>query len=78
MNQPINISELELEIANIDGVSSVPKVEIVNLADATGLSYSHYSYNIVEATRNKIVYPSMDPSIFEIKYPAKDIKGRAL
>jgi hypothetical protein len=78
MNQPINISELELEIANIDGVSSVPKVEIVNLADATGLSYSHYSYNIVEATKNKIVYPSMDPSIFEIKYPAKDIKGRAL
>ena len=78
MNQSINLSELELELANVDGVSSVPKVEIVNLADSTGLTYSQYSYNIVEATRNKIVYPSLDPSIFEIKYPNKDIKGRAL
>ena len=78
MNQPINLSELELEIANVDGVSSVPKVEVVNLADSTGLTYSQYSYNIKEATRNKIVYPSLDPAIFEIKYPTKDIKGRAL
>lgn len=78
MNQPINLSELELEIANVDGVSSVPKVEVINLADSTGLTYSQYSYNIKEATRNKIVYPSLDPSIFEIKYPTKDIKGRAL
>ena len=78
MNQSINLSELELEVANVDGVSSVPKVEIVNLADSTGLTYSQYSYNIIEATRNKIVYPSLDPSIFEIKYPNKDIKGRAL
>ena len=78
MNQSINLSELELELANVDGVSSVPKVEIINLADSTGLTYSQYSYNIIEATRNKIVYPSLDPSIFEIKYPNKDIKGRAL
>lgn len=78
MNQPINLSELELEIANVDGVSSVPKVEIINLADSTGVTYSQYSYNIKEATRNKIVYPSLDPAIFEIKYPNKDIKGRAL
>jgi hypothetical protein len=78
MNQSINLSELELELANVDGVSSVPKVEIVNLADSTGDTYSQYSYNIIEATRNKIVYPSLDPSIFEIKYPNKDIKGRAL
>ncbi len=78
MNQPINLSELELEIANVEGVSSVPKVEIINLADSTGITYSQYSYNIAEATRNKIVYPSLDPSIFEIKYPNKDIKGRAL
>jgi hypothetical protein len=78
MSQPINISELELEIANVSGVSSVPKVEIVNLVDASGTIYSQYSYNIVEATKNKIVYPSLDPSIFELKYPGKDIKGRAL
>ena len=28
------------------------------------------------ATRNGVVYPSLDPSIFELKYPNIDIKGR--
>ena len=30
------------------------------------------------ATKNKIVYPSQDPAIFEIKYPALDIRGRVV
>ncbi len=75
INQPINLSEIELEIANIDGVASVQNVEVVNLR---GGNYSTYAYNIKEATRNKIIYPSLDPAIFEIKYPNTDIKGRAL
>jgi len=25
-----------------------------------------------------MVYPSLDPCIFEVKYPNKDIKGRAI
>lgn len=75
INQPINLSEIELEIANIDGVASVQNVEIVNLR---GGNYSTYAYNIKEATRNKIIYPSLDPAIFEIKFPNTDIKGRAL
>jgi len=25
-----------------------------------------------------MVYPSLDPSIFEVKFPNKDIKGRAI
>jgi hypothetical protein len=75
INQPINLSEIELEIANIDGVSAVQKVEVVNLK---GGNYSTYGYNVVEATRNKIIYPSLDPAIFEIKYPNTDIKGRAI
>ena len=79
LNQPINLSELELEIANVDGVSSVPKIEVYNICgDGTDSSYSLYSYDIKEATKNKIVYPSLDPSIFELKFPNKDIKGRAL
>ena len=41
-------------------------------------SYSPNKYNIDEATKGKIVYPSLDPSIFEVKFPNKDIKGRAL
>ena len=37
--------------------------------------YSKYSYSLKAATRNGIIYPSMDPTIFEIKYPNADIKG---
>ena len=38
--------------------------------------YSPNSYNIDAATKDKIVYPSLDPSVFELKYPDSDIKGR--
>jgi hypothetical protein len=76
-NKPINISEIELILANVEGVMSVPSVKIYNLCGGDG-NYSLNKYNIDEATKGKIVYPSLDPSIFEIKYPNKDIKGRAL
>jgi phage-related baseplate assembly protein len=75
INQPINLSELELELANVDGVATVPKLEIYNICDD---AHSHNEYDIKAATKNKIVYPSLDPSIFELKFPATDIKGRAL
>ena len=76
-NKPINISEIELILANIEGVMSVPLVKINNLCRADG-TYSANDYNIDEATKGKIVYPSLDPCVFEVKYPNKDIKGRAL
>jgi hypothetical protein len=76
-NKPINISEIELILANVEGVMSVPSVKISNLCREDG-TYSANDYNIEEATRGKIVYPSLDPCIFEVKYPNKDIKGRAL
>ena len=72
-NQTINLSEVELLIANVEGVSSVPKVIITNKCSG---KYSSNSYNIDAATKDKIVYPSLDPSIFEIKFPDADIKGR--
>ena len=74
-NMPINLSELELIIAGVEGVQSVPKCEIVNKCKG---SYSNVSYNIQSATKNKMVYPSLDPSVFEVKYPNKDIKGRVV
>jgi hypothetical protein len=74
-NMAINLSEMELLIAGIEGVQSVPKCEIINKCLG---QYSQYSYNITEATRGKMVYPSLDPSVFELKYPAKDIKGRVV
>ncbi len=76
-NKPINLSEIELILANVEGVMSVPSVKITNLCGGDG-NYSTNRYNIDAATKGKIVYPSLDPSIFEVKYPNKDIKGRAL
>ena len=76
-NKPINISEIELIIANVEGVMSVPSVKISNLCGGDG-NYSTNRYNIEDATKGKIVYPSLDPCVFEVKYPNKDIKGRAL
>jgi hypothetical protein len=76
-NKPINISEIELILANVEGVMSVPSVKINNLCNGDG-NYSPNRYNIDAATKGKIVYPSLDPSIFEVKFPNKDIKGRAI
>ena len=74
-NMAINVSEIELLIAGVEGVQSVPKCEIVNKCLG---SYSSHSYNISDATKGKMVYPSLDPSIFEVKFPNKDLKGRVV
>ena len=76
-NKPINVSEIELILANVEGVMSVPSVTITNLCGGDG-NYSPNKYNIEQATKGKMVYPSLDPCIFEVKYPNKDIKGRAI
>jgi hypothetical protein len=73
--QPINLSRLELEIAKIDGVQSVSNLKIKNLTLRDG-DYSPYEYDITKATVDKVVYPSIDPSIFEVRFPTKDIVGR--
>jgi hypothetical protein len=62
-------------LATIEGVASVQNLKINNLC---GGNYSSVSYNIDAATLNKIVYPSLDPSIFEVKFPDVDIKGRVV
>lgn len=74
-NMPINISAIEILLAGIEGVQSVPKCEVVNKCLG---SYSIHSYNISEATKGKMVYPSVDPCVFEVKFPNKDLKGRVL
>lgn len=73
-NQTINLSEIELLLANVEGVSSVPMLKVKNKC---GGRYSSNSYNIDAATKGKVVYPSLDPSVFEVKFPDSDIKGRA-
>ena len=73
--QPIEIGEIELKLSKVSGVRSVIEVEIVNLTTENG-NYSENEYDIKAATIGKTIYPSMDPSIFELKFPSKDIVGR--
>ena len=77
INQPIIKTEILNTIANVTGVQSVIGVKFNNLYK-TSLNYSGNVYDLETATRNGIVYPSLDPSIFEVKFPNQDIKGRVV
>jgi hypothetical protein len=50
---------------------------MLKITNKCGGNYSSNSYNIDAATKSKVVYPSLDPSVFEVKFPDSDIKGRA-
>jgi hypothetical protein len=76
INQPIVISNIYTELDRVPGVQTVVNVKIRNLSD-TNLGYSPHAYNIEQATKDGVLFPSLDPSIFEIKYPNNDIVGRA-
>ena len=75
INQPILLKQIELRLDNIAGVQTVSNINITNKAGTTS-NYSQYAYDIKGATQNKIIYPSIDPSIFEVKFPNEDIKGK--
>jgi hypothetical protein len=77
INQPIILSEIYTLLDQIAGVQTVQKVAINNIA-GTSKGYSPYSYDISGATLNGVIYPSLDPSIFEVKYPDTDIQGRVV
>ena len=75
INQPILINNLRNVLDNVEGVQTVKKLEIVNKVGES-LGYSKYAYDIKGSTINEILYPSLDPSIFELRYPDTDIQGR--
>ena len=75
INQPIILREISILLDNIAGVQTVQSI-IINNKAGTNSGYSEYAYDINSATQSGIIYPSLDPSIFEVKYPNTDIKGR--
>ena len=75
INQPIILSDIQSKLLQIKGVQSVIKIEIVN---KQGGNYSQYGYDIAGATRKGNIYPSLDPAIFEVRYPNEDIQGRVI
>jgi hypothetical protein len=77
INQPILIADIYSILDQVEGVQTVQKVDIVNKA-GTNSGYSQYAYDIKGATINNILYPSLDPSIFEVKNLTTDIQGRVV
>jgi len=75
INQPIIKSEVENLLSSVVGVQSVEKLTFTNKS-GTALGYSQYKYDFEGATRKGVIYPALDPSIFEIKNLNTDIKGR--
>jgi hypothetical protein len=77
LNQPILLRDIYINLDRIRGVQTVKNVKITNKAGTT-MGYSQYSYDIDGATQNQVIYPSLDPSIFEVKFPQTDIKGKVV
>ena len=77
INQPILLKDLYILLDKVEGVQTVKNVEVKNLT-GEALGYSVYAYDIPGATQNDVIYPSIDPMIFELKYPNTDIKGRVV
>jgi len=73
INQPINLSAIFTLLDKVKGVQTVKNVQIVNKAGGT---YSQFAYDVQGATKDRIIYPSYDPCIFEVKFPDIDIEGR--
>ena len=87
MNQPIVLSDLAYQISLVDGVVSLVAPEVNNpnrdliLIENKHSKQNGYSgniYDIDSASQEGIVYPSMDPSIFELKFPNSDIEGKVV
>ena len=77
INQPIIISNLFVLLDQVEGVQTVKQVNLNNVA-GTSQGYSKYAYDMNGALQNGTIFPSLDPSIFELKYPDNDIKGRVV
>jgi hypothetical protein len=77
INQPILLRNLYILLDRIEGVQTVKTVDIVNKV-GVNLGYSPYAYDITGATANNVIYPSLDPSIFEVKYLNTDIQGKVV
>ena len=87
IGQPIILADLAYQISLVDGVSAVVPPEennpnglpvmIVNKV-LSSRGYSGNIYDLNAATKEGVIYPSLDPSCFELKFPNIDIEGRVV
>ena len=77
INQPIILRDISILLDSIVGVQTVNNINIFNKAGTTS-GYSQYAYDVSGALQNGTIFPSIDPMIFEVKYPNNDITGRVV
>jgi len=77
INQPILLKDLAITLDKVDGVQIVKNITINNKFGAAS-GYSEYGYDLDGAMIGDVIYPSLDPMIFELKYPNTDIRGRVV
>ena len=84
IGQPIVMSDIAYELSLVDGVASVvPPIDsdtVIKIENKykAGQGYSGNFYDIKNSMIDGVLYPALDPSIFEIKYPNTDIKGKVV
>ena len=88
IGQPIILSDIAYELSLVDGVASVvapkennttpPQTIVIENKYKIQDGYSGNFYDINSGLIENILYPALDPSIFEIKFPNSDIQGRVL
>ena len=84
IGQPIVLSDIAYELSLVDGVASVvPPLgsdTVIKIENKYKLEdgYSGNFYDIDSGLIDGVLYPALDPSIFEIKYPNSDIKGKVI
>ena len=77
INEPIILKDINILLDKVEGVQTVKNVTINNLSGES-LGYSKFSYDLVAAQVSGVIYPSIDPMVFEVKNPTQDIKGRVV
>ena len=71
------LKDLSILLDKVEGVQTVTNVIVKNISGASK-GYSDYSYDLNAATNQGVIYPSVDPMVFELKYPTSDIVGRVV
>ena len=77
INEPIILKDINILLDKVEGVQTVKNVTINNLSGES-LGYSNFSYDLASAEVEGVIYPSIDPMVFEVKNPTQDIKGRVV
>ena len=83
INQPITLSQIYVLLDGIQGVQTVPRPDAqgvggLQITNKYNGNYSPNKYSINTATKMGVIFPPKDSSIFEVKFPNLDIKGKVI